>query len=91
MSDEEYVRARWETVELCGHFDTESGDCVRIYTSPLFSIFRSWSAAAEFTRQREEKIRQVRERAVREEWQYRRILSRLEAIQANLKKGMKEA
>jgi hypothetical protein len=62
MTDEEYVRSKWEAVEV-------EQDCYADWYYSLGGIYDStqhfsteeetWSAAAEFTRQREEEIRQV--------------------------------
>lgn len=64
MTDEEYVRSKWEAVEV-------EQDCYADWYYSLGGIYDStqhfsteeetWSAAAEFTRQREEEIRRVEE------------------------------
>ena len=106
MTDEEYVRARWEdsvaftmgpnpwTLRLpCGkYFDGTIDEC--------------WSGARAFTEQREREIAEVREEISEIEDDilsysshdnadsfaviYRRILARLQARLAELRRGMKE-
>ena len=98
MTDEEYVRSKWEGVhvgEITGMIRVGERDNIRNEAG------RSWCAAAEFTRQREEKIRQVEEEiaylhnimgeAVNKAPTHciHRILACEQAALAELKRGMK--
>jgi len=98
MTDEEYVRSRWKKAY---QYQSLSG-VPFIQFGP--HALATWSAAAEFTRQREEEIRQLLEEiAQAKRWidldlrksihnmdaSYR-ILARLESALAELLKGMKE-
>ena len=66
MTDEEYVRSKWKDVENYKDF----GMYVSLRSdSETVSTWSSWYAAAEFTRNRMEEIRQVeREIEVLESW-----------------------
>ena len=114
MSDEAYVRSRWEGVRLLendyyepprhlivAEFKEESG----LILASEHSAPSAWSAANDFTIQREEEIRQLREEIAvliddggEDGWgdcelaepAYRRILARLESALAEKRKGMKE-
>jgi hypothetical protein len=105
MTDEEYVRARWEHVRT-GAAALHLSD----YSAPLVIThageFPNWSAARAFTEQREREIAEVREEISEIEDDilsysshdnadsfaviYRRILARLQARLAELRRGMKE-
>ena len=54
MTEEEYVRSKWDILETTSYW-TIMGQA---YTGRKTDA-EAWSAAAEFTRQREEEIRQV--------------------------------
>ena len=66
MTNEEYVRSKWRGVQqyVCGG---TNGNSYYVGSDGFIASFcgetenESWTAAAEFTRQREEKIRQVEE------------------------------
>lgn len=102
MSDEEYVRSRWERVECIGYdgqrFVSINDD---MWASSWSTDAEAWQAAAEFTRQREEEIRLVEEKiavigkvcAVFPFYPDRceRVVNRYEQILAELKRGMKES
>ena len=97
MTEEQYVQSRWQLV----HCSRQSG---RVWVQDVnvhWSDFASWAEAAEFTRQREEKIRELK---IEIDWVTGfsafadhslygpariRILARLETALAELKKGMK--
>jgi hypothetical protein len=97
MTDEEFVRANWENVHRC------DGSYILISKGGHrnFADFPGWQAAAQFTRDRLEAIRQIEEEI---EWlrgmcawrehgiygpRYDRILAREQAALADLKRGMK--
>jgi hypothetical protein len=111
MSDEEYVRGVWEEANAG---DDAAGVLAGPYWVCIYDRKRwfyghteadAWSAAAEFTRNRLEQIKQVEEEIrllqsmvilLRSEPMdatapvYRRTIARLEAALAELRKGMKE-
>jgi len=115
VSDEEYVRSKWERVwwtssdtgpidgtrlHVGGQefFERNSVGNVELYMIPGLEA-RLWQAAAEFTSQREEEIRLVEEEiawisdgmAVIEYMPIaQRILTRLQEILADKKRGLKE-
>ncbi len=101
MSDEEYVRSKWKLVAHCdGSYQNYLRGTVLLQdVNRHWFDFDSWSAAVEFTREREEQIRHVEEEiALLEGWKHLvevknpaalRILGREQAALAELKKGMK--
>lgn len=100
MTDEEFVRQHWFLV-------LDDGYSVEVVNGIKFAGNRNrWSAAAEFTRNRREQIRQVEReieavRAAQEYWirytddpkicLWSRILAREQAALAELRRGMRQS
>jgi hypothetical protein len=109
MSDEEFVRSVWRKVHVTKQRNHRPywvhSTTTYLGNGPFGTESEMWSAAAAFTRERLESVRQVEEEI---EWiqdcidmsgivhpergipEQRRILARLESIRADLKRGMKE-
>ena len=108
MTDEEYVRARWERVLVCdgSYRHYAKGTILLNWSNHQFYEFKDFSAARAFTENREREIAEVREEISEIEDDilsysshdnadsfaviYRRILARLQARLAELRRGMKE-
>ena len=108
MTDEEYVRARWERVIVCdgSYRHYAKGTILLNWANHQFYEFKDFSAARAFTENREREIAEVREEISEIEDDilsysshdnadsfaviYRRILARLQARLAELRRGMKE-
>ena len=63
MTDEEYVRARWERVIVCdgSYRHYAKGTILLNWANHQFYEFNDWSAARAFTEQREREIAEVQE------------------------------
>ena len=61
MTDEEYVRARWERVIVCdgSYRHYAKGTILLNWANHQFYEFNDWSAARAFTEQREREIAEV--------------------------------
>ena len=109
MTDEEYVRARWERVIVCdgSYRHYAKGTILLNWANHQFYEFKDFSAARAFTEQREREIAEVQEEIAilnegvelaastdADERKYgipfKRILARLQAVLAELRRGMKE-
>jgi hypothetical protein len=101
--DEKFVREHWGLVARCdgSYRDYPKGTILVQDVNHHWFNFGFWSAAAEFTRERLEQVRQVEEEIAwltdgmavsgDEEPIGDRILARLKEALAALKKGMKDA
>ena len=98
-ANEEMVRAAWELTHRCdGSYRGYPRGVVLLQDKHGHWLdFTSWAAAAEFTRERQEEIRQLREEIFYSNCGpnaipvCKRILARLEAELAKLRQGMKSA
>ena len=63
MTDEEYVRARWERVIVCdgSYRHYAKGTILLNWANHQFYEFNDWSAARAFTEEREREIAEVEE------------------------------
>lgn len=96
-ADEKFVRENWEYIS---HIPATAGFCserVEITVGDDYELFNGWSIAAEFTRDRLEQIRQVKEEIKwlnqlptchNKEPERTHILVREHAALAELKRGM---
>lgn len=66
MTDEEYVRARWERVIVCdgSYRHYAKGTILLNWANHQFYEFNDWSAARAFTEQREREIAEVEKEIV---------------------------
>ena len=119
MTDEEYVRARWQLVAavptvvngyvVCAGLSADRQTVLRLWRGPLHECTEAeaWSAARAFTENLERDIAEVQEEIAilnegvelaastdADERKYgipfKRILARLQAVLAELRRGMKE-
>ena len=102
MTDEEYVRARWERVIVCdgSYRHYAKGTILLNWANHQFYEFNDWSAARDFTEQREREIAEVEEEIAwlsdgmdcsdPDDEVGQRILAVEQARLAELRRGMKE-
>ncbi len=104
MSDEEYVKSKWEHVIVCdgSYRSYVKGAVLLNWANHCFYEFKDFAGAYTFTLEREQKIREVEEEIAliqHEIWlwpnysqenpAFQRILERLRAAIVGLKEGMK--
>lgn len=104
MTDEEYVKSKWEHVIVCdgSYRHYSKGTVLLNWANHCFYDFKNFSGAHAFTLERELKIREVEEEIAliqHEIWlwpnysqenpAYQRILDRLQVALVELREGMK--